>query len=173
MKKKIELSESLEDYLEVILDLEHEKKVARAKDIARKLGIQPGSVTGGLKSLVEKKLINYEPYSFITLTPEGARIARAITRRHRVLKDFLLKVLQLDEGTAEAAACRMEHAVDEVSVERLVDFVEYLFACPRTGDAWIQSFVDYTRSGKKSWEKCAACLDDCRDRHLENREEES
>jgi DtxR family Mn-dependent transcriptional regulator len=170
MRKNIELSESLEDYLEVILDLELENKVARAKDIARKLGIQPGSVTGGLKSLVEKKLINYEPYSFITLTSEGARIARAITRRHRVLKDFLSKVLQLDEETAEAAACRMEHAVDEVSVERLVDFVEYLFECPRTGDAWIQSFVDYTRSGKKSWEKCAACLEDCRERHLENKE---
>ncbi len=169
MQKSAQLSESLEDYLEVILGLERENKVARAKDIAQKLGIQPGSVTGGLKSLVEKNLINYEPYSFITLTAEGARIAKTITRRHRVLKDFLLKVLQLDEDTAEAAACRMEHAVDELSVERLVDFVEYLFECPRTGDAWIQAFVDYTRSGKKSWEKCAACLDDCRDRHQENR----
>jgi len=170
MKKNVELSESLEDYLEVILDLQQENKVARAKDIAQKLGIQPGSVTGGLKSLVEKNLINYEPYSFITLTSEGTRIAKVITRRHRVLKDFLSKVLQLDEETAEAAACRMEHAVDEVSVERLVDFVEYLFSCPRTGDEWIQSFIDFTRSGKKNWEKCAACLDDCRDRHLENRE---
>jgi DtxR family Mn-dependent transcriptional regulator len=165
MKKNIELSESLEDYLEVIFDLQREKKVARAKDIAQKLGIQPGSVTGGLKSLVEKKLINYEPYSFITLTAEGARIAKAITRRHRILKDFLSKVLQLDEETAETAACRMEHAVDEVSVERLVDFVEYLFECPRTGDSWIQSFIEYARSGKKSWEKCAACLEGCRDRH--------
>ena len=169
MKKNTELSESLEDYLEVILDLEQENKVARAKDIAQKLGIQPGSVTGGLKSLVEKNLINYEPYSYITLTTEGAKIAKAITRRHRVLKDFLLKVLQLDEQTAEAAACRMEHAVDEISVERLVDFVEYLFECPRAGGAWIEAFVDYTRTGKKSWEKCAACLDDCIERHQENK----
>jgi DtxR family Mn-dependent transcriptional regulator len=170
MKKNAQLSESLEDYLEVILDLEKENKVARAKDIAQKLGIQPGSVTGGLKSLVEKNLINYEPYSYITLTSEGSRIAKTITRRHRILKDFLLKVLRLDEDTAESAACRMEHAVDETSVERLVDFVEYLFECPRTGDEWIQSFIEYTRSGRKSWEKCAACLEDCRDRHRENRE---
>lgn len=170
MKKNFELSESLEDYLEVILDLERENKVARTKDIAQKLGIQPGSVTGGLKSLVEKNLINYEPYSFVTLTVEGARIAKTITRRHRVLKDFLLKVLQLDEATAEAAACRMEHAVDEISIERLVDFVEYLFDCPRTGDVWIQSFVDYTKSGKKSWERCSDCLDDCKERHLKNKD---
>lgn len=169
MKKCIELSESLEDYLEVILELERENKVARAKDIAHKLGIQPGSVTGGLKSLVDKNLIHYEPYSYVTLTSEGAKIARAVARRHRVLKDFLLKVLQLDEQTAETTACRMEHAVDEESVDRLVEFVEYLFDCPRTGGAWINAFVDYTRTGKKSWEKCAACLDECLKRHQESR----
>ena len=169
MRNSTELSESLEDYLEVILSLEQENKVARAKDIAQKLGIQPGSVTGGLKSLVDKNLINYEPYSYVTLTAEGARIARAIARRHRILKEFLSKILQLDEKTAETAACRMEHAVDEISVERLVDFVEYLFECPRAGGAWIQGFVDYTRSGKKSWEKCAACLDDCMERHQERK----
>jgi len=37
-EKKIRLSESLEDYLEIILDLEKTKKVARAKDIAGKWG---------------------------------------------------------------------------------------------------------------------------------------
>jgi DtxR family transcriptional regulator, Mn-dependent transcriptional regulator len=165
MKKTEKLSESQEDYLEVILDLERENKVARAKDIAEKLGIQRGSVTGGLKSLGEKSLINYEPYSFITLTKKGAKIAEAITRRHQVLKDFLLKVLQLDEETAEATACRMEHAVDETSINRLVSFVEYLFQCPRTGDDWIQSFIEYDQKGQKDWSKCQECLDDCKARH--------
>ena len=78
----------------------------------------------------EKKLINYEPYSFITRTREGTRIAKAITRRHKALKDFFLKVLQLDEKTAEETACKMEHAVDDVTYERLVSFIEYLFKCP-------------------------------------------
>lgn len=40
MAEDPKLSESLEDYLEVILDLEVTHKVARAKDIAEKLGIQ-------------------------------------------------------------------------------------------------------------------------------------
>jgi len=164
MKKPLELSESLEDYLEVILDLEREKKVARAKDIAQKLGIQPGSVTGGLKSLEEKHLINYEPYSYITLTKEGEKIARAVSRRHGVLKDFLLKVLQLDEETAEATACRMEHTIDEESIERLVSFVEYLFQCPRGGDSFIHSFLEYARKGAVDPEKCVSCLAGCMDR---------
>ena len=52
MNRKADLSESLEDFLEIILDLEKENKVARAKDIAERMNIQPGSVTGALKNLV-------------------------------------------------------------------------------------------------------------------------
>ena len=43
MKKDKALSESLEDYLEIILKLEQEQKVARAKDIADRMGVQRGS----------------------------------------------------------------------------------------------------------------------------------
>ena len=107
MSKSQRLSESLEDYLETILDLERENKVARAKDIAKKMGVQRGSVTSALKSLEEKGMINYEPYSFITLTDDGKRIAEEINRRHNVLKSLLLNVLKVDEKTAELTACRM------------------------------------------------------------------
>jgi DtxR family transcriptional regulator, Mn-dependent transcriptional regulator len=68
------LSESLENYLETILYLEQSQKVARAKDIADRLNVQRGSVTGALKNLSEKGYINYEPYSFITLTSEGMKL---------------------------------------------------------------------------------------------------
>ena len=50
-----------------------------------------------------------------------------------MLKDFLIKVLQLDEQTAEVTACRMEHAVDEASIDRLVSFVEYIDHLPAHG----------------------------------------
>ena len=172
MKNNMQLSESLEDYLEVILDLEQRNKVARAKDIADRLGLQRGSVTGALKSLHEKRLINYEPYSFITLTKKGTQIAKAVTHRHIVLKDFLLKVLQLDEETAESTACRMEHAIDDVTISRLVDFVEYLFQCPKTGDDWIESFTQHCRSGEKGWEKCNQCIEECRSRHKKSKNED-
>jgi DtxR family Mn-dependent transcriptional regulator len=48
---KDELTESMENYLEAILELERPHKVARAKDIADKLHIQRDSVTGALKAL--------------------------------------------------------------------------------------------------------------------------
>jgi DtxR family Mn-dependent transcriptional regulator len=154
MKENIGLSESLEDYLEVILKLEQAQKVARAKDIAEKMNVQRGSVTGALKNLKEKKLINYEPYSFITLTPKGKKLAREITRRHSVLKDFLFNVLQIDTETAEATACRMEHAIDKKTLERLVCFIDYVHKSPKAGEDWIKSFIKYCKSVEQDLEKC-------------------
>ena len=161
MKKSVKLSESLEDYLEVILDLEQTKKVARAKDIADKMGVQRGSVTSALKNLVERGLINYEPYSFVTLTNEGKQVAEDISYRHQVLKRLLLDILKIDEQTAESTACRMEHAIDSKSMERLLSFFDFINRCPRAGEQWIQAFTTYCSSGKPEQSKCEQCIEEC------------
>lgn len=155
-----DLSESVQSYLEVIWELENAQKVARAKDIAEKLGVQRGSVTGALKSLEEKGLVHYQPYSFITLTAAGKKIAQQIAHRHAVLKDFLLNVLQVDADTADSTACRMEHAIDNKTVERLVCFIEYINTCPRAGKVWLESFVNYCRSEEQDLQKCASCIEE-------------
>jgi DtxR family Mn-dependent transcriptional regulator len=163
--KQAGLSESLEDYLETILALEQTYKVARVKDIAQKLGVLRGSVTGALKSLAEKELIHYEPYSFITLTRKGASIAREITRRHAVIKNFLKNVLLLDPEKAEENACRMEHVMDKMAIDRLVQFIEYVQYCPRTGEDWIQAFVKYYSKNEHDKDNCRQCIDDCAARY--------
>lgn len=152
------LSESLENYLEVILDLEKTQKVARAKDIADRLKIQRGSVTSGLKTLAEKGLINYAPYSFITLTAKGKTAAKDVANRHATLKDFLLTVLQIPPETAEETACRMEHAIDPKTFERLVCFLEYIAKCPRAGEQWVQSFQKFCDSQECLPSDCQECI---------------
>jgi DtxR family transcriptional regulator, Mn-dependent transcriptional regulator len=152
------LSESLENYLEVILELERTQKVARAKEIADRLQIQPGSVTGALKNLGEKGYIHYEPYSYITLTPKGRRWAEEITYRHQALSNFLLNVLQIDPATAEETACRMEHAIDKQTIDRLVRFIDFIFSCPRAGEQWIQSFADFCTAGRREKPDCVPCI---------------
>jgi len=158
-RQKIQLSESMEDYMEVILDLEETQKVARTKDIAEKMGVQRGSVTGALKNLGEKGLINYQPYNFITLTKEGEKIAREVKRCHTVLTDFLFRVLRLDAQTANDAACRMEHTIDKKSIDRLVQFIEFIDTCPRTGLDWVESFVDYLGTKKIDPQVCESCIE--------------
>jgi DtxR family Mn-dependent transcriptional regulator len=173
MAKSTKLSEALEDYLEVILDLEVTKKVARAKDIAENMGVKRGSVTSALKNLEERGMINYEPYSFVTLTANGKKIAKEIFHRHIALKSLLFDFLGIDERTAEATACRMEHAIDEKSLKRLLSFFEFIKKCPRTGEKWLDLFADYCSSGKLESEKCEQCIEECRVEHHERNKKDS
>ena len=158
------ISENLEDYLETILELEKANKVARSKEIAAKMGVMRGSVTGALKSLAERNLINYEPYSYITLTAKGKELASEIARKHSVIKDFLKNVLLIDDERAEDNACRMEHAMDRAAVERLVQFIEYIQYCPRAGADWIKAFVNYYSKQLANREDCRQCLESCVER---------
>ncbi|MCD4677272.1 MAG: metal-dependent transcriptional regulator [Desulfobacula sp.] len=130
MAQKIQLSESLEDYLETILALQRTKIVARSKDIAEKMDIKRGSVTGMLKKLAQNKLINYEPYGYVTLTSEGKKIALEIESRHIFLKDFLFRILQVDEKTADRTACQMEHAMNKQTFSKFKKFVKKIDTCP-------------------------------------------
>jgi DtxR family Mn-dependent transcriptional regulator len=139
MEKTIPLSENVEDYLETILRLQTQKTVARSKDIAEELNIKRGSVTGMLKKLAAQNLINYEPYGYVTLTPEGEKIARKIEYRHTVLKDFLFRILEVDEERADETACRMEHAMDSQSFRKFVEFIATLDACPHRKQSRRQS----------------------------------
>lgn len=120
------LSESIEDYLETILELQVMNTVARSKDIAEKLDIKRGSVTGMLKKLANQELIHYEPYGFATLTPRGDKIARQVTTRHNVFRHFLFKHVGLDETTADETACRLEHAMDHEVFLEFKSFVKNL-----------------------------------------------
>ncbi len=123
MTKELALSESLEDYLETILELQTNNTVARSKDIAEKLDIKRGSVTGMLKKLAAQELINYEPYGYVTLTSKGEKIAKEIENRHIVLKDFLFRIIGVDEDTADQTACRMEHAMNAATFKKFKAYI--------------------------------------------------
>jgi DtxR family transcriptional regulator, Mn-dependent transcriptional regulator len=166
------LSASLEDYLEVIHHLERSNRVARAKDIADQMNVQRASVTGALKALAGRGLINYSPYSYITLTAAGRTVAQDIIHRHETLKEFFIAALQLDAEDAEANACRVEHAIDPSAVDRLVRFLEFIKMCPRTGLDWFSAFARYCQKGTQT-SNCEDCLRVCLDRIIvsENNQE--
>lgn len=157
------LSESLEDYLETILLLIRDRAVARSRDIASRLNVNRSSVTGALQALAERKLVNYEPYGYVTLTTAGEDIAEKVLRRHEVLKDFLVKVLSVDAKTADENACRMEHAVSKHVVDRLVEFAEFVEICPRAGSKWVRGFGYQCRGSKHTPATCERCIAHCLD----------
>lgn len=143
------LSASLEDYIEAIFHIIAEKQVARGKEIAKRLQVSRASVTEALRALAKKGLINYSPYEVITLTDKGREIAEDVVRRHETLKNFFVKVLAIDEKTAEEGACKIEHSAPPEIIERLIRFMEYLEVGPRGGADLIRCFVDYCHRERK------------------------
>jgi DtxR family Mn-dependent transcriptional regulator len=87
--------------------------------------------------LAKRNLINYEPYDLITLTALGQEAAEQVAGRHDALFGFLVRVLGVDQREADAAACRMEHAIPEAILARFVDFVTFVERCPRGGVTWV------------------------------------
>jgi DtxR family Mn-dependent transcriptional regulator len=130
------LSSSQEDYLEAVLDLVRTGRVARVRDIARRLNVGMPSVSVALRALRARGLVNYDPYQVITLTDRGQQLGEGVDRRHAALEDFLIRVLGVAPEAARSNACRMEHAIDDEVLKRLTHLGRFVRKCPRIGRAW-------------------------------------
>lgn len=120
------LSHSQEDYLEEIYNQVLKFGFAKVTDISNSLRVRKASVTGALNALAAKKLINYEPYSKITLTEQGELFAREIQKKHESFCDFCVNVLNLSKTEASENACKMEHVVSEKFFKNFSQFSDFL-----------------------------------------------
>lgn len=120
------ISESLEDYLKIIFQLERERRVARVKDIAARKGVRMASVTGALRRMSKEGLVHYGAREFVELTDQGAELARKVLQRNDFLRRFLTTALGLDKETAERDACAIEHHLSSETLARLAAFYQYL-----------------------------------------------
>jgi Mn-dependent DtxR family transcriptional regulator len=111
-------SAAVEDYLERILGLINSKGYARVVDIAAALKISQASVTNMVQRLDGEGLLKYEKYRGLVLTPAGARLARKIARRHRLLTDFL-ELLGLDEQVIYRDVEGMEHHISSPTLRAI------------------------------------------------------
>ena len=123
-KNAMNLSESLEDYLEAIAELIAVEGHAHTKDIAEKLNVKMPSVTGAIRQLKALNYIIYNSHCPVMLTEEGKAIAEDVMHRHKVLKEFFAEVLGLPVAKASDAACHIEHVVDGDAIRRFVIFSE-------------------------------------------------
>jgi len=145
MNKKT-VTQSAEDYLEIIYRLEKKKGFVRTSDISSFFDHKPSSVTGMLQKFDEQGYVNYEKYGGVTLTRKGKRIAKKISERHETLSIFL-KILGVDEGIAEEDACRIEHSVHKETMERLRKFVSFVQNAPKD-PKWLHHFEYFIKTGK-------------------------
>ncbi|MFC1738334.1 metal-dependent transcriptional regulator [Planctomycetota bacterium] len=151
--KKAKLSASLEDYLEAIYNLAGESGSARSTDIAKLLGVSKASVTGALRTLSEKGLVNYHPYGDITLSTAGISAATEVAQKHKILKSFFIDVLGITPQIAQQSACKAEHALGRKVIAQLLSFIEFVKANHKNGSDVKTEFAKFCQQASKTKSK--------------------
>jgi DtxR family transcriptional regulator, Mn-dependent transcriptional regulator len=116
-------SESIEDYLKAIYQIMEEQNGSPVSttSLAARLGIKSASVTEMLKRLSsgKQKLVEYERYYGVTLSPVGLKIALEIIRHHRLIESYLSRMLGYSWDEVHAEAERLEHVISEEMEDRM------------------------------------------------------
>ncbi len=132
---------TVEDYLKAILLAERRRPRATSAEertgddgpeplvtmgrIASALEVAPGTVTAMVKTLEKDKLLEYEPYAGVRLTPEGRYAAIHVLRRHRLIELFLVETLGLDWSEVHEEAEQLEHAMSDKLIDRIDALLGY------------------------------------------------
>jgi DtxR family Mn-dependent transcriptional regulator len=116
---------TVENYLKAILQLVIATKSEwiSTGQLAATVNVSPGSVTSMLKTLAESGLATYKPYEGVSLTKAGRNLALRMLRRHRLLELFLVRTLNLTWDQVHEEAENMEHAVSDVLIDRIDEFL--------------------------------------------------
>lgn len=117
-------------YLEVIAYLVARREPVIAAQLARWMHVRPPTVTNIVQRLEQKRLIVRDGPGAISLTPEGAAIAEAIIRRHRLLECFLYSTMGIAWHEVHREATMLEPAVSPALEARIATLVGDATTCP-------------------------------------------
>ena len=112
------MQESGEMYLETILTLSENNSYVRSIDVADAMNFSKPSVSRAMSKLKTDNYISIDKNGFITLTDSGRAIAEKIYERHTVISKLLMSI-GVDEETATADACRIEHVISDKTFKAL------------------------------------------------------
>ena len=109
-------TETAEDYVEAIAQLEAEAGACRGADLARLFAVSHVTVTKTIARLKDEGLVVAEPYRPITLTAKGRRLARESQQRHDLVFAFL-QAIGVSEQVARTDAEGIEHHVSRETLQ--------------------------------------------------------
>lgn len=112
------LQESGEMYLETIYILTKKNHDVRSLDVAEYMNFSKPSVSRAVSLLRQGGYITVDSDGYLHLTDLGEQIATKIYERHTLLTEFLIQ-LGVDQKTAAADACKIEHDISDKSFEAI------------------------------------------------------
>ncbi len=128
----------MEEYLEVIHELEQEKNIAKIKDVSEILSVKSSTVIEMFKKLAAMGLINYERYKGATLTNEGRSMVNELVVTHEKIQEFLV-LMGLDKTESYKEACKIEH----LAVPKTINLMTTLFEFFKNNPRCLNEFLEY------------------------------
>jgi DtxR family transcriptional regulator, Mn-dependent transcriptional regulator len=120
---------TIENYVKAIYQLTYAEKdkdrAAATGALAAALHVSPSSVTSMLKTLHDSGLAEHRPYEGARLTEKGKLLALRVLRRHRLIELFLVQTLNLSWDEVHEEAEHMEHAVSDLLIDRIDQFLNF------------------------------------------------
>ena len=120
---KLNLGESLENYLEAIYILKHKYGVVRSVDVARYMGFSKPSISHAVKELRKKEYLCLDDSGNLVLTDKGIEMASKTYEKHCFFKKSFIDV-GVDPQVAEKEACKIEHAISDESFNKIKKYYE-------------------------------------------------
>ncbi|MEJ6950532.1 transcriptional regulator MntR [Natronospora cellulosivora (SeqCode)] len=117
------LTESMEDYLEMIYRINKDKGYIKAVDLAEALNLQAPSITKMIQKLDEAGFVSYEKYRNISLTERGEKYGEFLVWRDKTLKDFL--ELLSDQKNADEQVEGIEHYITPKTMDLISSIITY------------------------------------------------
>ncbi|MGL4949792.1 MAG: metal-dependent transcriptional regulator [Anaeroplasmataceae bacterium] len=117
------LTESLEMYLETIYVLSKSNENVHAIDIAKYMNFSKPSVSVALKNLKCSGFVNISESGVISLTDIGLLSANTTYEKHETLTNLLI-MMGVNEDTALTDACKIEHVISEETFNAIKEYLK-------------------------------------------------
>ncbi len=112
------LRKSSKDYLEAILILHQKGGSVRSVDLAGYMGYSKQSVSHAVKNLRTGGFLVVDENGCLCLTDQGRTVAEKLYERHQFFREQLIAA-GVDQETAEQDAHQIEHAISDISFQKL------------------------------------------------------
>ena len=121
LKNKKIITESMEDYIEMIYRNELNEKIKEIKDLAYLLNIKHSSVSKMISKLKNLKLVKIDNKN-INLTNNGKNIGKYLLYRHNILTTFF-KRINKDQYKLDQVE-KIEHFIDYISIKNIEKLIK-------------------------------------------------
>lgn len=114
---KNDTTETMEDYIEMIVRHCGNDGFVRVSFISERLNVTPSSVSKMMSVLRENGYVSYERYGIITPTKKGVELGNYLLYRHNILQRFF-RIINNSDSELELTE-KIEHFFDKRTIQNI------------------------------------------------------